>query len=195
MRRFTLADDAAKRRSWMISSQRRCRHSRLPDVPSASRARRRGLRGAPIPKDIDGTDALRSYACSRAAGKAAPARRRHGDADAYGIEAAGKRTSWPKPATGRPVAMMLERNATVTVCHSRTRNLEQAIREPTSWCLPRAVRSTAHRAFARANRLDVGINGCRRHLCGDADCRCGGCRGEAGATRPPRGIGVTTSVP
>ena len=123
--------------------------------------------------------------------------------DAYGIEAAGKRVAvvGRSLVIGRPVAMMLlERNATVTVCHSRTRNLEQAIREADIVVLATGRAKAYGASCFREGQvvLDVGINvDAEGNLCGDADFAAAAAAvGEAGAITPvPRGIGgVTTSV-
>ena len=52
--------------------------------------------------------------------------------DHYGVEIAGKRAVVVGRSfvVGKPVAMMLlERNATVTVCHTKTKNLAALCRE------------------------------------------------------------------
>jgi methylenetetrahydrofolate dehydrogenase (NADP+)/methenyltetrahydrofolate cyclohydrolase len=52
--------------------------------------------------------------------------------DAYDVDPAGKRAVviGRSPILGKPVAMLLlARNATVTVCHSRTRDLPEVVRD------------------------------------------------------------------
>lgn len=123
--------------------------------------------------------------------------------DAYGIDPAGKRVVvvGRSLVIGKPVAMMLlERNATVTVCHSRTRDLEQEMRDADIVVLAtgRAKAYGASCFSAGQVVLDVGINvDAEGALCGDADYEAAvAAVGEAGAVTPvPRGIGgVTTSV-
>lgn len=123
--------------------------------------------------------------------------------DAYGIDVAGKCVAvvGRSLVIGRPVAMMLlERNATVTVCHSRTQDLEQTAREADVVVLATG-RAKAYGAecFGEGQViLDVGINiDAEGALCGDADYEAAvSAVGETGAITPvPRGIGgVTTSV-
>ncbi|MDO4442702.1 MAG: bifunctional 5,10-methylenetetrahydrofolate dehydrogenase/5,10-methenyltetrahydrofolate cyclohydrolase [Slackia sp.] len=123
--------------------------------------------------------------------------------DAYGIDAAGKRVAvvGRSLVIGRPVAMMLlERNATVTMCHSRTENLEAAVREADIVVLATGRAEAYGASCFREGQvvLDVGINvDAEGNLCGDADFDAAfEAVGEAGAVTPvPRGIGgVTTSV-
>lgn len=123
--------------------------------------------------------------------------------DAHGIDAAGKRVVvvGRSLVVGRPVAMMLlERNATVTVCHSRTESLERTIREADIVVLATGrARAYGASCFREGQVvLDVGINvDAAGNLCGDADFEAASAAvGEAGAITPvPRGIGgVTTSV-
>lgn len=123
--------------------------------------------------------------------------------DAYGIDVAGRRVAvvGRSLVVGRPVAMMLlERNATVTICHSRTEGLAQVMREADVVVLATGRAKAYGASCFREGQvvLDVGINldegGA---LCGDADYEAAAAAvGEAGAVTPvPRGIGgVTTSV-
>lgn len=123
--------------------------------------------------------------------------------DAYGIDPAGKRVAvvGRSLVIGRPVAMMLlERNATVTVCHSRTRDLAREMRDADIVVLATGRAKAYGASCFRAGQvvLDVGINVDEAGaLCGDADYEAAvAAVGEAGAVTPvPRGIGgVTTSV-
>ena len=74
---------------------------------------------------------------------------------------------------GKPLAMlMLHRNATVTICHSKTQNLEEICR--TADILVAAVGKanfvTANMIKSGAVVIDVGINRCDNgKLCGDVD--------------------------
>ena len=210
VRRFTLADDAGQ--------------ATLMDVISRVNADA-GIHGClmfrPLPRAYDEEAACEALDPAKdvdGIGRAALARvftgRGEGFApctaaaclemlDAYGIEAAGKRVAvvGRSLVIGRPVAMMLlERNATVTVCHSRTRNLEQAIREADIVVLATGRAKAYGASCFREGQvvLDVGINvDAEGNLCGDADFAAAAAAvGEAGAITPvPRGIGgVTTSV-
>lgn len=123
--------------------------------------------------------------------------------DAYGIDVARKRVAvvGRSLVIGRPVAMMLlERHATVTICHSRTEDLESEVRDADIVVLATG-RAKAYGAecFREGQTiLDVGINVDEAgNLCGDADFEAASAViGESGAITPvPRGIGgVTTSV-
>lgn len=123
--------------------------------------------------------------------------------DAYGIDPAGKRVAVAGRSLviGRPVALMLlERNATVTLCHSRTEDLPKVMRDADIVVLAtgRARAYGAECFRAGQTILDVGINvDAQGALCGDADFEAAAAAvGERGAITPvPRGIGgVTTSV-
>lgn len=123
--------------------------------------------------------------------------------DGYDVSIEGKRVVvvGRSLVIGRPVAMMLlERNATVTLCHSRTANLPSVMRDADIVVLATG-RAKAYGAdcFSEGQTvLDVGINvDADGSLCGDADFESADLAlGEHGAITPvPRGIGgVTTSV-
>jgi methylenetetrahydrofolate dehydrogenase (NADP+)/methenyltetrahydrofolate cyclohydrolase len=95
--------------------------------------------------------------------------------DAYGIDVAGKRAVvvGRSLVIGKPVAMMLlARNATVTLCHSKTRNLPQVMREADIViCATGRARAYGAECFAPGQTvLDVGINfDADGHMCGDVD--------------------------
>lgn len=123
--------------------------------------------------------------------------------DGYDVSIEGKRVVvvGRSLVIGRPVAMMLlERNATVTLCHSRTANLPSVMRDADIVVLATG-RAKAYGAdcFSEGQTvLDVGINvDADGNLCGDADFEAAEVvLGKHGAITPvPRGIGgVTTSV-
>lgn len=95
---------------------------------------------------------------------------------------------------GKPVAaMLLNRNATVTVCHSRTRDLGAVAREAEILVAaigkPRFV--TAEMIRPGAIVIDVGINRVEGKLVGDVDCDAA--REVAGWITPvPGGVGPMT---
>lgn len=95
---------------------------------------------------------------------------------------------------GLPLSMMLlQQNATVTVCHSRTRDLPSVCRRAdilvAAAGVPRLVRADAVRAGATV--IDVGIHRTADGLCGDVDYV--GVRAAAGAITPvPGGVGPMT---
>lgn len=120
--------------------------------------------------------------------------------DFYGIPVAGKRVAvlGRSLVIGKPVAMMLlARNATVTMCHSRTEDLAAVCREA-DIVVCATGRARAYGAeFFRAGQtvLDVGINfDAEGNLCGDVDYAAVEPVVDA-ITPVPGGLGsVTTSV-
>jgi methylenetetrahydrofolate dehydrogenase (NADP+)/methenyltetrahydrofolate cyclohydrolase len=92
--------------------------------------------------------------------------------DHYGIDPAGKGAVVVGRSTivGKPMAMMLlERDATVTVCHSRTRDLPAVCREADILvvAIGRAAMVTADFVKPGAVVVDVGINRTEQGLVGD----------------------------
>ena len=95
--------------------------------------------------------------------------------DHYDIDPAGKKVVviGRSLVIGKPVAMLLlARNATVTICHSRTRNLVETVREA-EIVICATGRARAYGAdFFREGQtvVDVGINvDAEGKLCGDVD--------------------------
>lgn len=120
--------------------------------------------------------------------------------DHFGIEIEGKRAVivGRSLVVGKPLAMLLmARNATVTVCHTRTKNLEEECRRA-DILVAAAGRAGVVGAgsFSEGQTvIDVGINADENgRLVGDADFEAA--MAEAGAVTPvPGGVGtVTTSV-
>lgn len=97
---------------------------------------------------------------------------------------------------GRPLAMMLNdktMNATVTMCHSKTRNLKEICRQADFIFLaigkPRFL--TPDMVKEDAVIIDIGINRTEDGLCGDADFKA--LEGKVAAMTPvPGGIGLMT---
>lgn len=95
--------------------------------------------------------------------------------DAYGISVAGKRVVvvGRSLVIGRPVALMLlQRNATVTLCHSKTVDLPAVMRAADIVvCATGRARAYGSECFAPGQVvLDVGINfDADGGLCGDVD--------------------------
>ncbi|HIZ79798.1 MAG TPA: bifunctional 5,10-methylenetetrahydrofolate dehydrogenase/5,10-methenyltetrahydrofolate cyclohydrolase [Candidatus Lachnoclostridium stercorigallinarum] len=118
----------------------------------------------------------------------------------YGVSMEGKRAVivGRSPVVGRPLAMLfLKEHATVTVCHTRTRELERVCREAEILVAaagnPRMIGADHVREGAVA--VDVGINVDENgKLCGDMDFEA--VAGKASMVTPvPGGVGaVTTSV-
>ena len=120
--------------------------------------------------------------------------------DHYGIDCTGKRAVviGRSLVVGKPAAMMLlGRNATVTICHTKTENLEERAREADILlvCAGRAKMIDEKYLHQGQVVLDVGINVNEEgKLCGDLDMEAAE---KAGAlyTPVPGGVGsVTTSV-
>ena len=94
--------------------------------------------------------------------------------DHYGIELSGKRVvvAGRSLVIGKPVAMLLmARNATVTVCHSRTVDLPGTMRdaEVVICATGRAKAYGADCFSAGQTVVDVGINFADGKICGDVD--------------------------
>ncbi|MFW5959797.1 MAG: tetrahydrofolate dehydrogenase/cyclohydrolase catalytic domain-containing protein [Chitinivibrionales bacterium] len=114
--------------------------------------------------------------------------------DHYGIETEGKRAVvvGRSPILGKPVAMMLlNRNATVTVCHSRTGNLEEIVGEADI-----VVGAVGRPRFIKGNwiksgavLIDAGYHPEER--CGDIDLKSASERSSA-YTPVPGGVGPMT---
>lgn len=119
---------------------------------------------------------------------------------AYGIPISGKRAVivGRSLVVGRPLAMLLlKENATVTLCHTRTKNLEEECRraEILVAAAGRAKMLGASHVGEQAVVIDVGINVDEDgKLCGDVDFASIDGR-AAMATPVPGGVGaVTTAV-
>mgnify|MGYP002765667333 FL=1 len=119
--------------------------------------------------------------------------------DHYGINPQGKKAVvlGRSLVIGKPVALMLlARNATVTVCHSRTQDLASAVRDADIVvCATGRARAYGADLFAPGQTvLDVGINfDDEGNLCGDADFDA--VESVVSAITPvPRGVGSVTTV-
>jgi methylenetetrahydrofolate dehydrogenase (NADP+)/methenyltetrahydrofolate cyclohydrolase len=116
--------------------------------------------------------------------------------DAYDVPLAGVHAVvvGRSALVGKPMAqLLLERNATVTICHSRTRNLEEECRPAgvlvAAAGVPALVGASAVRPGAAV--IDVGIHRGERGLCGDVDFD--GAAQVAGLITPvPGGVGPMT---
>lgn len=119
--------------------------------------------------------------------------------DHYGINPQGKKAVvlGRSLVIGKPVALMLlARNATVTVCHSRTQDLASVVRDADIVvCATGRARAYGTDLFAPGQTvLDVGINfDDEGDLCGDADFDA--VESVVSAITPvPRGVGSVTTV-
>ena len=119
--------------------------------------------------------------------------------DYYGIDVCGKKVTivGRSMVIGRPLAMqLLKKNATVTICHTKTQNLEEECRGADILIACAGVPRIITRSFVRQGQvvIDVGIHVTETGLCGDVD------YAEvsdmtASITPVPGGVGsVTTSV-
>lgn len=114
----------------------------------------------------------------------------------HGIEVAGKKAVviGRSNIVGKPLALMLlQKNATVTVCHSRTQNIAEEVRSAdivlAAVGIPRFV--TRDMVKPGAVVIDVGINRTEAGLVGDCDFD--GLRDVASAVTPvPGGVGPMT---
>ena len=120
--------------------------------------------------------------------------------DHYGIDMKGKRAAviGRRMVVGKPLAMLLlDKNATVTICHSRTNDLPGVCRqaEVVIAAVGRAEMVTGDFISEGAVVIDVGINvNAEGKLCGDV--KFDECVDKASMITPvPAGVGsVTTSV-
>ena len=120
--------------------------------------------------------------------------------DHFGIDPAGKKVTiiGRSMVVGKPLSMLLlKRHATVTICHTRTKNLEAACREAEILIAAAGKAGMVTDKFVSEGQIvvDVGINLDENgSLCGDVDFR----KVEplvASITPVPGGVGtVTTSV-
>ncbi len=118
--------------------------------------------------------------------------------DHYGIALEGKNVAvvGRSLVIGKPVAMLLiQRNATVTVCHTRTRDLAAVCKRADIIIAAAGVAGMITTDFVAAGQtvLDVGMNvGADGALCGDAD---PAIAEVVGAVSPvPGGVGAVTSA-
>ncbi len=118
--------------------------------------------------------------------------------DHYGYDLTGKNVTvvGRSAVVGKPLAMlMLHRNATVTVCHTKTKNLPEACKNADLLvvCAGKAALVGSDHVRAGQAVVDVGIHVIDGKLCGDVDASVADI---ADALTPvPGGVGaVTTSV-
>ncbi len=120
--------------------------------------------------------------------------------DDYGIDVSGKRVAIIGRSTvvGKPLSMlMLKKNATVTICHTKTQNMPEVCREADIVVAAAGCAKMVNSAYLRDDAVvvDVGINeGPDGKLCGDVDWE--SIQDVAGSATPvPGGVGtITTSV-
>ena len=98
---------------------------------------------------------------------------------------------------GKPLAqMLLKKNATVTICHTKTVDLQNEVKEADFVFACAGVAKMLDASYIREGQvvIDVGINVMDGKLCGDVDYESVS-EVVAAATPVPGGVGtVTTSV-
>ena len=92
----------------------------------------------------------------------------------YGIDLTGKKVTvvGRSMVVGKPVAMLLlSKNATVTICHTKTQNLEEECKKADILVACAGVPKMITRDFVRKGQvvIDVGIHVVEDKLCGDVD--------------------------
>ncbi len=119
--------------------------------------------------------------------------------DYYGIDLTGKKVTviGRSMVTGKPLSMLLlGKNATVTICHTKTKNLAEECRKADILIACAGVAKMVKEDFVHPDQIviDVGINMDNGKLCGDVDYDAVSSIVKA-ITPVPGGVGtVTTSV-
>lgn len=117
----------------------------------------------------------------------------------YGIEAEGKNVAviGRSQVIGKPVAMMLlKRNATVTICHTRTRNLAEVCRDKDIIISAAGHAGTVTEAMMSDDQIiiDVAVNfDAEGKMCGDTD-RAAAEKHVKAFTPVPGGVGTVTTA-
>ncbi len=117
----------------------------------------------------------------------------------YGIDVCGKKVTvvGRSMVVGRPLSMLLlHQNATVTICHTKTLNLQEECRKADILIACAGVPRMITREYVREGQIliDVGIHVIEDQLCGDLDFGSVAELAE-GITPVPGGVGsVTTTV-
>lgn len=115
----------------------------------------------------------------------------------YGIQLAGKHAVvlGRSNVVGKPVAMLLlQEDATVTICHSKTKNLPDILRQADIIiaAIGKAGFVTADMVKEGAVLVDVGINAVHDKIVGDISP--GACTKASAYTPVPGGVGVVSNV-
>ena len=173
----------------------------LPLMPMPKHIDTEAVIGALDPaKDIDGLTTYNIGLVSSGKGGYVPCTPKACMAiiDHYGIDLAGKKVIvlGRSQVVGKPVALLaLERNATVTICHSRTQNLEAELAQAD---VVIAAVGKAHMVHGSALKpgcvvIDVGINDLEGQTVGDVDFD--SAKEVASAITPvPGGVGSVTTT-
>ncbi|MBQ3105068.1 MAG: bifunctional 5,10-methylenetetrahydrofolate dehydrogenase/5,10-methenyltetrahydrofolate cyclohydrolase [Lachnospiraceae bacterium] len=116
----------------------------------------------------------------------------------YGVDLTGRRVTvvGRSMVVGRPLAMLLlQKNATVTICHSKTENLAEECRRADILIVCAGVPEMITKEYMREGQIivDVGIHAKGDGLCGDVKYE--HAREIAGKVTPvPGGVGSVTTV-
>ena len=119
--------------------------------------------------------------------------------DYYGVDLAGKRVTivGRSLVVGKPLSMLLlNRNATVTVCHTGTADLAAECRRADVVVACAGVRNLVTAAGMREGQVlvDVGIHVDENGLCGDVTAADAETAGVAALTPVPGGLGPVTNA-
>lgn len=118
--------------------------------------------------------------------------------DHYGIELSGKKVVvlGRSQVVGKPVALLaLERNATVTICHSRTQNLEAELAQADVVIAAVGKAHMVHGSMLKEGCvvIDVGINELEGQTVGDVDFASAS-KVASAITPVPGGVGSVTTT-
>ena len=173
----------------------------LPLMPMPKHIDNEAVIGALDPrKDIDGLTTYNIGLVSSGKGGYVPCTPKACMAiiDHYGIELSGKKVVvlGRSQVVGKPVALLaLERNATVTICHSRTQNLEAELAQADVVIAAVGKAHMVHGSMLKEGCvvIDVGINDLEGQTVGDVDFA--SASEVASAITPvPGGVGSVTTT-
>ena len=173
----------------------------LPLMPMPKHIDSEAIIGALDPaKDIDGLTTYNIGLVSSGKGGYVPCTPKACMAivDHYGIELSGKKVVvlGRSQVVGKPVALLaLERNATVTICHSRTQNLEAELAQADVVIAAVGKAHMVHGSMLKEGCvvIDVGINDLEGQTVGDVNFV--SAREVASAITPvPGGVGSVTTT-
>ena len=173
----------------------------LPLMPMPKHIDTEAVIGALDPaKDIDGLTTYNIGLVSSGKGGYVPCTPKACMAiiDHYGIDLAGKKVVvlGRSQVVGKPVALLaLDRNATVTICHSKTQNLEAELAQADVVIAAVGKAHMVHGSMLkpRCVVIDVGINDLEGQTVGDVDFE--SAKTVASAITPvPGGVGSVTTT-
>lgn len=173
----------------------------LPLMPMPKHIDSEAVIGALDPaKDIDGLTTYNIGLVSSGKGGYVPCTPKACMAivDHYGIELSGKKVVvlGRSQVVGKPVALLaLERNATVTICHSRTQNLEAELVQADVVVAAVGKAHMVHGSMLKEGCvvIDVGINELEGQTVGDVDFASAS-KVASAITPVPGGVGSVTTT-